>query len=41
VFVTPVGVDGADTVGRLERITLDVAIEEVPAAFVAVANALK
>jgi hypothetical protein len=41
VLVTPVGVEGAETAGRLERITLDTAIEEVPAAFVAVANALK
>jgi hypothetical protein len=41
VFVTPVGVEGAETAGRLERMMFDTAIEEVPVVFAAVANALK
>ena len=41
VLVTPVGVAGGETAGRLERMTPEATCEDVPAALVAVANALK
>jgi hypothetical protein len=40
VDIETVPPEGIET-GKLERIMFDTAIEEVPAAFVAVANALK